>query len=75
LSQPSKINAFVGQVPYCPSRAGGKARTIGEENDPIQLVTVGLDEFQAQEVIDCLKKIDSSFSGDSTLALPGINPF
>jgi hypothetical protein len=75
LSRPSKIYAFVGQVPYCPSRAGGKARTIGEEDDPIQLVTVGLDEFEAQEVIDCLKTIDLSFFGDSTLALPGISPF
>ncbi|CBY15657.1 unnamed protein product [Oikopleura dioica] len=70
LDIPSKIYVYIGQVPFCSSHVGGNARTIGDDEEPIQLITVGLDVFQTQDVIDCVKKIDSSFSGDSTMSLP-----
>lgn len=71
LEVPSKIYAFVGEVPsiVSHSHAGGAARTL--EKSPIQLIAVGMDEFETQEVIDFVKKIDNGFNGDATMSLPG----
>ncbi|CBY39059.1 unnamed protein product, partial [Oikopleura dioica] len=55
LDIPSKIYVYIGQVPFCSSHVGGNARTIGDDEEPIQLITVGLDVFQTQDVIDCVK--------------------